>query len=213
MVYTLPLLITIVIYFLICRKLWLRKILRNVTDRNRAAAEKAKRKVVRLLVITCVVFAVCWFPVYVNHYFWYVRPGKVHLLPIEVQFVFAWIANANSAINPCLYILFNDKFRTEFFDMFTCCPFLRNCRPSFSRSSSKSDFNRNSTTRFRFTLMGRSSAYTLPRSLTEKRNGKINLSLSWASLKDGQSPPNSPPAKSAHDDTTKTADANIDVAM
>ena len=212
-VYAFPLSITIVIYFLICRKLWLRKIPGNVTDRNRAAAEKSKRKVVRLLVIICVVFAVCWFPVYVNHYFWYVRPDKVHLLPVEVQFIFAWIAHANSAINPCLYILFNAKFRKEFFAIFTCCPFLRNYRPSFSRSSSKSDFNQNSTTMFRFMSMGRSSAYTLPRSPTEKKNGNMNLSLSWASFKDGQSPPNSPPTKSAHDDTTKTADDSRDVAM
>ena len=215
LVYALPLLITIIIYFLICRKLWLRKIPGNVTDRNRAAAEKSKRKVVRLLVIICVVFAVCWFPVYVNHYFWYVRPDQKHLLPVEVQVVFIWIAHANSAINPCLYILLNTKFRKELYVIFKCCPCLRNYRPNFSRSSSKNDFNPNSTTvsMWRFMSTGRSSAYTLPRSPTEKRNGKTNLSLSWASLKDGQSPPNSPPTKSAHDDTTKTTDGNRDVAM
>ena len=86
--YALPLFITIIVYFLICRKLWLRKIPGNVTDTNRAAAEKSKRKVVRLLVIICVVFALCWFPVYVNHYFCCVRPDQAHTLPTEVQFLF-----------------------------------------------------------------------------------------------------------------------------
>ena len=68
MLYALPLPITVIIYFLICRKLWSRKIPGNATDKNRAAAEKTKRKVVRFLVVIVVVFALCWFPVYV-HFF------------------------------------------------------------------------------------------------------------------------------------------------
>ena len=63
--YALPLSITGIIYFLICRKLWGRKIPGNARDDNCAAAEKTKRKVVRLLVVIVVVFALCWFPVYV----------------------------------------------------------------------------------------------------------------------------------------------------
>ena len=123
MIYALPLFITITIYILICRTLLLRKIPGNVTDSNRAAAEKSKRKVVRLLVIICVVFALCWFPTYVNHFFWYVRHDLGHLLPMEVQLVFSWIAHANSAINPCLYILLNRSFRNELFSIFAdLCP-------------------------------------------------------------------------------------------
>ena len=109
--YALPLFITITIYTLICRTLALRKIPGNITDRNRAIVEKSKRKVVRLLVIICVVFALCWFPTYINHYFWFVRPDLNHKLPIELSLIFAWIAHANSAINPCLYILLNSTFR------------------------------------------------------------------------------------------------------
>ena len=113
--YGLPLSIFIVIYFLICRKLWRRTIPGNATDSNRAAAEKSKRKVVRLLVVIVVVFALCWFPTYVNHYFWFVRPDLYAngMLPLEVEFFFIWPGHANSAINPCIYILMSDKFRRE----------------------------------------------------------------------------------------------------
>ena len=118
--YVLPLCVTGINYSLICRKLWMRQIPGNVSDSNRANAEKSKRKVVRLLVIICVVFAVCWFPIHVYHYFWYVRPDQRHLLPIEVLFVFTWIAHANSAINPCLYVLLNSEFRRKIFATLVC---------------------------------------------------------------------------------------------
>ena len=120
--YAWPLTITAVIYFLICRKLWLRKIPGNVTTTNRAAAEKSKRKVVRLLVVIVLVFAICWFPNYVDHYIWFVRPELSNSLPVEVQLCFLWLAHANSAINPCLYILLNSKFRKELFATITCRP-------------------------------------------------------------------------------------------
>ena len=45
--YVLPLFVTIIVYFLICRKLWLRKSHGNVTDTNHAATKKSKCKVVR----------------------------------------------------------------------------------------------------------------------------------------------------------------------
>ena len=118
--YALPLCVTVTNYSLICRKLWLRQIPGNVSDSNRASAEKSKRKVVRLLVTVCVVFALCWFPVYVNHYFWYVRPDQQNLLPEEVKIVFNWLAHANSAINPCLYILLNSEFRKKLFTTLLC---------------------------------------------------------------------------------------------
>ncbi|XP_068670093.1 neuropeptide SIFamide receptor-like isoform X2 [Montipora foliosa] len=114
-VYALPLLITIVIYNLICRKVVHRKIPGNMTDSNRAVVEKSRRKVVRLLVVICVVFALCWFPTYINHFYMFVRPDQKHKLPRVVIFVFFWIGHANSAINPCLYILLNDGYRKALF--------------------------------------------------------------------------------------------------
>ena len=127
MLYALPLSITFIINFLICRKMWLRTIPGNATNSNRAAAEKSKRKVVRLLVIIVVVFALCWFPTYVNHYFWFVRPDLAQKLPIKVELFFGWLGHANSAINPCIYILMSGKFRRELASTLAgCCPCL--CR-------------------------------------------------------------------------------------
>ena len=127
LLYALPLSITIAIYFLICRKLWLRIIPGNVTDSNRTMAEKSKRKVFRLLVVTVVIFALCWLPNYVNHYFWFVRRDLYlkGMLPLEAEFFNSWLAHANSAINPFVYILINAKFRKELLRLLSCCPCLR----------------------------------------------------------------------------------------
>ena len=131
--YALPLSITGIIYFLICRKLWSRKIPGNATDNNRAAAEKTKRKVVRLLVVIVAVFASCWFPLYVVIFFWYWLPYSPRKLPLEVEFFFLWLGHANSAINPCLYILMSENFQRELASTLgSCCPCLRrfNCLPN-----------------------------------------------------------------------------------
>jgi len=121
MIYVFPLSIMAVVYFLICRKLWHRVIPGHVTHNNRVAADMSKRKVVRQLVILVVVFALCWFPTYVNHYFWFVRPEHSYKLRDEVKFVFAWLAHANSAINPCLYVILSGSFRRELTSVLTCC--------------------------------------------------------------------------------------------
>lgn len=128
--YAFPLLMIAILYVLICRKMWLRKIPGNISSTNRAVIEMSKRKVVRLLVILVVVFALCWFPTYVNHYFWFVRPEHGHQLPLGVQFVFLWLAHANSAINPCLYILLNDSFRKELASTLACCLGCFRCQPT-----------------------------------------------------------------------------------
>ena len=119
--YTFPLVIMAILYVLICYKLWRRKIPGNASGRSRAV-EMSKRKVVRLLVIIVVVFALCWFPTHVNHYFMFARPEHGHKLSSTLQFVFFWLAYANSAINPCLYILLNNSFRRRLVSTFARCP-------------------------------------------------------------------------------------------
>ena len=198
--YALPLSVTLFIYFLICRRLWLRKIPGNVTDTNLAAEKRLKRKVTRLLVITCVVFAVCWFPVYVNHYFWYVRPDQNHKLPIRVQMLFNWIAHANSALNPCLYILLNKKFRQKFQAT------LHNLR-QFGSSKSNNK---------RFVTVGaprKTNAYTLPQSPTKAKSEQTNLSLSLMSVRDNRSPSNGPTKTSLNINTKETKDDIVTEAI
>ena len=117
-VYILPLSITTAMYFLICRKLWFRKVPGHVIDRNQRVAQANKRNVVRMLIIIVVVFALCWLPAHVMHILISYTPEKLsgkntkHIM----NFSF-WLAQANSAINPCLYISLNTRFRKIFRNM------------------------------------------------------------------------------------------------
>ena len=117
--YALPLFFLVLLHLLICRKLWLRKIPGNVSRDSRTAADRSKRKIARLLIIIVVLFALCWFPTYVNHYFWFIRQESK--LPIGFEFFFLWLAHANSAINPCLYIMFNDHLRSTLISTLKSC--------------------------------------------------------------------------------------------
>ena len=205
--YALPLSITLFIYFLICRKLWLRKIPGNVTDSNLAAEKRLKRKVTRLLVITCLIFAVCWFPVYVNHYFWYVRPDQNHKLPARLQMLFNWIAHANSALNPCLYILLNEKFRQKF--QATLHNLLQFCSSKYNCSDTKSNNKRLLTV----AAPRKINAYTLPQSPTKAKSGQTNLSLSLMRVRDNRSPPNGRTKTSLNNNTKETKDDVVTEAI
>ena len=202
-VYALPLSTTIIIYSLICRKLWLRKIPGNVTNTNLAAEKRLKRKVTRLLVITCVVFAVCWFSVYVNHYFWYVGPDQLQKLPLKVQLLFNWLAYANNALNPCLYILLNEKFRKAFFAT------LNNfCQ--FGSSKNNCSDTKSNILRFVTAASCKTNAYALPQSPTRGKSGQANLALSLMSIKDALSPPNNLTETSLNNNTKETKDNALD---
>ena len=205
-VYALPLSTTIIIYSLICRKLWLRKIPGNVTDTNLAAEKRLKRKVTRLLVITCVVFSVCWFPVYVNHYFRFVRPDQSHKLPFKVQLLFYWLAHANSALNPCLYILLNKRYHKAFFA--TLNNFWQFGSSKNNCSDTKSNILRFVTAAFR-----RTNGYALPQSPTKGKSGKANLALSLVSIKDTRSTPNNLTETSLNNNTKETKGNALDDAI
>ena len=202
-IYALPLTMTIIINCLICRKLWLRKIPGNVTDTNLAAEKRLKRKVTRLLVITCVVFAVCWFPVYVNHYFWYVGPDQLQKLPLKVQLLFNRLAHANSALNPCLYILLNEKFRKAFFATL-------NNFWQFGSSKNNCIDTKSNILRFVTAASRKTNAYALPQNPKRGKSRQANLVLSLVSIKDARSPPNNLTETSLNNNTKETKGNALD---
>ena len=110
--YCAPLLILMVLYTLISRKLWKRKIPGNVTEERHKSSKQEKRRVIIALISITVVFAVFWFPVHVMNYITHFRRTDVYpKVPREIRLLFYWIGHANSCVNPCLYVLLSRSYR------------------------------------------------------------------------------------------------------
>ena len=110
--YCIPLLILMVLYTLMSRRLWKRQIPGNVTEERHKSSEQEKRRVIIALISITVVFAVFWFPPHVMHYITYFRRTDVYpKIPKEITRLFYWIGQANSCVNPCLYVLLCRGYR------------------------------------------------------------------------------------------------------
>ena len=110
--YCTPLLILMVLYTLMSRKLWKRRIPGNVTEERHKSSEQEKRRVIIALISITVVFAVFWFPAHVMHYITYFRRTDVYpKIPMEIEWLFYWIGHFNSCVNPCLYVLLSRGYR------------------------------------------------------------------------------------------------------
>ena len=114
--YLIPLAIIAGLYIPIGRRLWSREIPGESTAIQKRQNRSAKRKVLRMLIIVVVTFALCWLPSHVMHLMGYFFTDTyLALLAVgHVETSFYFLSHANSAINPCLYIFLNQRFNHEF---------------------------------------------------------------------------------------------------
>ena len=109
--YLIPLIIIITLYSRICLTLWHRSMPGEASSEIEKRNEITKRRVVRMLVIITAVFALCWFPAHFYHLLIAYRPDVDRKLPYYVMILCFWLGHANSAVNPWLYMMLNEKFR------------------------------------------------------------------------------------------------------
>ena len=124
--FLLPLAVISFLYTLVARKLWLHEVPldHNICEIQREQ-EIPKKKVIRMLIIVVVVFAVCWLPVHVYQMDEgvsgiVVSGGAANWDPYVIIYICYWFSQANSAINPWLYIGLNGKIKAAFKNMIRC---------------------------------------------------------------------------------------------
>ena len=123
--FLLPFAVILVLYILVARKLWLHEVPRdhNVSESQREQ-EIPKKKVIRMLIIVVVVFVVCWLPIHVYQLqdgFSIGVGGRGAMWdPYVIIYIAYWLSQANSAINPWLYIGLNGKMKAAFKNMIRC---------------------------------------------------------------------------------------------
>ena len=118
--YAAPLIIITIFYSLIGFFLWRHKPPGHV---NRQAYEKQarnRRAVIKMLITAVTVFTICWLPVHVDHIMSEFYDEAYKGVPTIVQYFFYWLAHANTAIHPWLFIAFSGNLRAETKAIFRC---------------------------------------------------------------------------------------------
>ena len=141
--YIIPLAIICPLYAKAARMLWFNQAPGNhLIEEQQRRQLVTRRKVVRMLVIIVVVFAICWLPAQALHLLW-AATAYGENPPAIVMYLGFWVAHANSAINPWLYIALSTKIRLAFNRMVTfrkSHPALRKSTQGTSHSTKASTF-------------------------------------------------------------------------
>ena len=118
----LPLLLIIVLYSIVCLKLWSRDIPGEGTNQNERQAEALKiaKKVTRMMIAVVVLYLLCWLPFFVMFSRSFLRYGYVNENPNLLLFI-VWLTVAYSGLNPYVYLTFSQKFRNGFKLLFEDC--------------------------------------------------------------------------------------------
>lgn len=111
--YFFPMVVMIVAYSVIIRKLRASETPGERVDSRYAAVQKTKRKVIAMLVTIMVVFGVCWLPYQIVLLYSELRERRDHLGEwyFTMQFLAGCFAYSNSALNPFIYAGFNKNFK------------------------------------------------------------------------------------------------------
>ncbi|KAL8624246.1 hypothetical protein ACOMHN_027552 [Nucella lapillus] len=122
--YSLPLAMITVCYSLIGLKVWRRQGL-GAHNSSTRLIQRSKVKVLKMLVVVCVLFCLSWLPLYVINFWRVVRPEmslhNQHILNEIVVPLAQWLSNSSCCMNPIIYCFFSKKFRQGFRELVSCC--------------------------------------------------------------------------------------------
>ncbi|XP_042341574.1 tachykinin receptor 3a [Plectropomus leopardus] len=125
LVYVLPLGVMGITYTIVGVTLWGGEIPGDSSD-NYHGQLRAKRKVVKMMIIVVVTFALCWLPFHV----YFIVTGLNKDLNKwkyiqQVYLLVLWLAMSSTMYNPIIYCCLNSRFRAGFKRAFRWCPFIR----------------------------------------------------------------------------------------
>ncbi len=124
--FTIPLLVLVAVYGLICKKLVIQSHDQEISANPRSSSTlKSRRQVVVMLVIVATLFFVCLLPFkVVSLWLIYAPPSDVEKLELEGYLNLISFARVmhyiNSSVNPCVYNLVSTRFR-NYFKKSLCC--------------------------------------------------------------------------------------------
>ncbi|MBN3312682.1 NK3R protein, partial [Atractosteus spatula] len=124
LVYLLPLGVMGITYTIVGITLWGGEIPGDTSD-NYHEQLRAKRKVVKMMIIVVATFAICWLP----YHIYFIMTGIYRDLNRwkyiqQVYLAILWLAMSSTMYNPIIYCCLNSRFRAGFKRAFRWCPFI-----------------------------------------------------------------------------------------
>ncbi|XP_028915708.1 substance-K receptor [Ornithorhynchus anatinus] len=123
LIYLLPLMVMFVTYSIIGLTLWRRTVPGNQSFGSNRQHIKAKKKVVKTMVLVVLTFAICWLPF---HLYFILSKFKKDIYEQrfiqQVYLAIFWLAMSSTMYNPIIYCCLNRRFRSGFRVAFYCCP-------------------------------------------------------------------------------------------
>lgn len=111
-VYCVPFLAMTIMYAIICKKLWTRKIPGEQSQQMSKTLNESRKKVVKMLIVVLITFIVCWLPIQIQSFIWeYTENAQIS--PV-ISFTCTFLMRAHSSLSPCIYAIFSGNYRAGF---------------------------------------------------------------------------------------------------
>lgn len=117
--YVIPLVLMAALYSLIIRVLKRRQAFGE--NMSQIRIQRQNVTVIKMLVTVVLLFAFCWLPAHVVSLTTAFSYEKLLCWPISLTVTLFLPSHANSAINPCIYLIFNENFRKGLKDLLIRC--------------------------------------------------------------------------------------------
>lgn len=119
--YFVPICVMVFAYSIIAIKLMRRKSPGSLVGTTTMLQDRARRKVIKMLLMVFITFVICWTPQQVM-LLWaaYEKKENIPEYINTIKYIAVFAAYFNSSINPILYGGFNENFRRGFKEAFKC---------------------------------------------------------------------------------------------
>uniref|UniRef100_A0A8C4T801 Neuromedin-K receptor-like n=1 Tax=Erpetoichthys calabaricus TaxID=27687 RepID=A0A8C4T801_ERPCA len=125
LVYVAPLIIIGVCYTVIGYNLWGSKVPGDTSNKYQEQLH-SKRKVVKMMVLVVITFAICWLPYHIYFFLGWLYKGIYHWRHIQQVYLGVfWLAMSSTTYNPIIYCCLSERFRTGFKCALKWCPFIK----------------------------------------------------------------------------------------
>ncbi|XP_020902804.1 RYamide receptor-like isoform X1 [Exaiptasia diaphana] len=110
-VYCVPFMAMTIMYTIICKKLWKRKIPGEQNETNNKTLTESRKKVVKMLIVVLIAFIVCWLPIQIISFVWEYAGVDI---PLVVYFICGFLIRTHASLSPCIYAIFSANYRAGF---------------------------------------------------------------------------------------------------